>query len=589
MNYNRKHQMIKFQDIKTTDRELIQSYTIRGERQNCDLSFVNIISWRFLYNTEVAEVDDFLIFRFYSGRHLAYMAPLWKGEWNETKQEAFTEIVNRMRQNSIASGHPFLMLGVCGNMVDIIEKAFPDTFIIKPDRDHADYIYTREKLANLAGKKLQSKRNHCNKFRKLYPNYEYSPLTKEMIPECLELQKEWRIISKHEENGENDYTDELRSMTRVFELWDELDVLGGAIRVDGKLIAFTFGGPINHNTFDVCVEKANANYEGAFSIINQEFVRHLPEQYTFINREEDLGIEGLRRAKLSYKPDVLLEKCTVMEKRPLAQFGEQDEITKATANLWRDTFHDREEFIRLYFSRVFRPEYNVVSQLDNKIVAALQTLPYQLKFHNTQVSISYISGVSVDKNYRKQGIGGNLMSQAHFRIYQQDFMFATLIPAEDWLYDWYERCGYTHNIVCTPPPTSIDEMSFEEFDQWQRKKTCVILHDKEGFDIIQEDRRLATPDELTAQHDRKNILGMIRVINAGKAFALYAKRHPEEERNYRVYNDSDIPMNNMYFKVKKGRVTHTNRPLPCPKALTINELADLILGDEGLEMNLMLN
>ena len=122
-----------------------------------------------------------------------------------------------------------------------------------------------------------------------------------------------------------------------------------------------------------------------------------------------------------------------------------------------------------------------------------------------------------------------------------------------------------------------------------KKKTCVILHDKEGFDIIQEDRRLATPDELTAQHDRKNILGMIRVINAEKAFALYAKRHPEEERNYRVYNDSDIPMNNMYFKVKKGRVTHTNRPLPCPTALTINELADLILGDEGLEMNLMLN
>lgn len=589
MNYKKHFQMIRFQDVKITDRQLIQSYTLFGERQNCDLSFANIISWRFLYNTEFAIVDDFLAFRFYTGNHLTYMAPLWTGDWSAEKQKGFANVVRKMHADSTASGHPFLMLGVCGKMTEILESAFPDTYHFKPDRDYADYIYDREKLANLPGKKLQSKRNHCNKFRKLFPNYEYRPLTKEMIPACLALQKQWRVVSKNEEDGENEFTNELRSMARVFDFWDDLDVVGGTIWVDGSLVAFTYGAPINQNTFDVCVEKADSSYDGAFSIINQEFVRHLPEQYTFINREEDLGIEGLRYAKLSYKPDLILEKYTVMEKRPLAQFEGMETVTQATIDLWRDTFNDREEFIQLYFTRVFRPEYNVVCQLNNEIVAALQTLPYQLKFHDTIVPCHYISGVSVREEYRRQDIGNNLLSQAHFRLYHQEAVFAMLIPAEEWLYGWYERCGYTRNIVCTPPPAGIDDMSFDQFDQWQRSKPCVVLHDEDGFDIVMEDRKLATPEELSEQAARENIPAMIRVISAEKAFALYAARHPEVTRNFRVYNDSDIPKNNMYFQVANGVVKHTNQPLPDTEALTISELADFILADEGLEMNLMLN
>ena len=136
-------------------------------------------------------------------------------------------------------------------------------------------------------------------------------------------------------------------MTRVFDLWDEIGALGGTIWVDGKLIAFTFGCPITNTVFDVCVEKADTAYEGAFSIINQEFAQHLPEQYEYMNREEDLGIEGLRYAKLSYKPDILLEKNVIMEKYPLAQEETQEEIKEETIALWRDTFHDVEPFIQL--------------------------------------------------------------------------------------------------------------------------------------------------------------------------------------------------------------------------------------------------
>ena len=378
-------------------------------------------------------------------------------------------------------------------------------------------------------------------------------------------------------------------MTRVFDLWDEVGAIGGTIWVDGKLIAFTFGSPITNKVFDVCVEKADTAFEGAFSIINQEFAQHLPEQYEYMNREEDLGLEGLRYAKLSYKPDILLEKSVVMEKYPLAQEGTQEKIKEETIALWRDTFDDVEPFVQLYFSRVFKPEYNVICQVDQHTVAALQTLLYTLKYYSEEVLTAYISGVSVREEFRKQNMGNNLMSQAHFRLYHKDVVFATLIPAEEWLYDWYSRCGYTRNITCTPPPAGLDNMDFTTFDSWQHTRDCVLLHDEEGFDIIKEDRRISLSFDLNASRETKDIPAMIRVINAEKALQLYAKRHPERTENIRVYNDSDIPMNNIYFQIKNGHVIRTNRPLPDTRSLTITELADYIFKDDNLEMNLMLN
>ena len=186
--------MIKFKDLSTSDRALIQRFTLYGERQNCDLSFSNLISWRFLYNTQFAVIDDYLVFRFHTGRHLAYMMPIPKPQVMEDGSyrvkpcdECSVKVIRTIRDDSIAMGHPFLMLGVCNYMVDLIEQSFPDTFTIEPNRNFADYIYTRDKLINLSGKKLQSKRNHINKFKSLYPQYTYRPLTEDLIPQCLEL------------------------------------------------------------------------------------------------------------------------------------------------------------------------------------------------------------------------------------------------------------------------------------------------------------------------------------------------------------------------------------------------------------------
>lgn len=178
-------------------------------------------------------------------------------------------------------------------------------FQFTADRDYADYLYLRTDLATLAGKKFQSKRNHVNKFKRTY-NYEYTPITPDRIQECLDLEAEWckaNNCDQHEGTG-----NERRALVYALHNFEELGLTGGILHVDGKIAAFTFGMPINQDTFGVHVEKADTSINGAYAMINYEFANHIPEQYVYLNREEDLGIEGLRKAKLSYQPAIIMEK-----------------------------------------------------------------------------------------------------------------------------------------------------------------------------------------------------------------------------------------------------------------------------------------
>ena len=290
--------MIAFKDITIQDKDTITAYTMNSCRRNCDLSFSNLCSWRFLYHTKFAIVDNFLVFKFWAGDELAYMMPV--GEGNLEK------VLNELVEDARQEGEPFCMLGVCSCMREDLEAIMPGQFGFTVDRDYADYIYLRSDLATLKGKKFQSKRNHINKFRNTYPDYEYTPITKDRIQECLELEAKW--CKANDCDQQEGTGNERRALLYALNHFEELGLTGGILHVNGQIVAFTFGMPINKETFGVHVEKADTNIDGAYAMINYEFANHIPEQYIYINREEDLGIEGLRKAKLSYHPETILEK-----------------------------------------------------------------------------------------------------------------------------------------------------------------------------------------------------------------------------------------------------------------------------------------
>lgn len=300
--------MITFKEITLEDKDIITAYTMNSCRRNCDLSFSNLCSWRFLYGTQFAIVDNFLVFKFWAGDMLAYMMPIGTGD--------LAKVLKSLIEDVHEEKQPFCMLGVCSCMRDDLEAILPGQFIFTADRDYADYIYLRSDLATLKGKKFQSKRNHINKFRNTYPNHEYTPITPDRIQECMELEAEWcKVNNCDQQEGTGN---ERRALIYALHHFEALGLTGGILHVDGKIVAFTFGMPINNQTFGIHVEKADTSIDGAYAMINNEFANHIPEQYTYINREEDLGIEGLRKAKLSYQPETILEKyMACLKEQPL--------------------------------------------------------------------------------------------------------------------------------------------------------------------------------------------------------------------------------------------------------------------------------
>jgi len=292
--------MMTFHPLKLDDRETMQAVTLPSGRRNCNYNFANLVGWQFLFNTEVCVLDSAVVLRYTFDGQQAYMVC--------TSEALSLELIEALLGDSKGD---LTLIGLEDSQVaDSSLFTLHSSLSVEPVRNQYDYIYRRTDLATLHGRHLDAKRNHIHRFCAEHPNFEYRPLTPELFDECRRLTEIWQEEKKQNYNGNDNKIEiinaEHRVMETIFSNWDALGMIGGSIFVDGRLVAFTYGSAVTTDTFDVCVEKADRRMEGAFAIINQQFAEHLPEQYIYLNREEDMGIPGLRQAKLSYHPEILL-------------------------------------------------------------------------------------------------------------------------------------------------------------------------------------------------------------------------------------------------------------------------------------------
>jgi hypothetical protein len=187
----------------------------------------------------------------------------------------------------------------------------PLSLEVQESREHSDYVYRTESLIKLSGRKYHGKRNHLKQFRSKY-SYRYESMNERIIEQCLQLQEEWCHLRNCPSN--HALLSEEQAIHEVLEHYHELDCEGAAIVVDGRVVAFSLGEQLNPDTAVIHIEKANPGFPGSYAVINQEFCRHAWSQFTFINREQDLGEEGIRKAKLSYYPDHLVNKVILRAK-----------------------------------------------------------------------------------------------------------------------------------------------------------------------------------------------------------------------------------------------------------------------------------
>lgn len=189
-----------------------------------------------------------------------------------------------------------------GQRLDEFRQKYGDRYTFVEDRNSFDYVYLRENLANLPGRKYHSKRNHISAFSRKY-DWHYEALTDENIDKFRECAIRWY---QSRDDANNTLEIERKGIELLFDHYKELNIMGGGIVIDNNIVAFSLGSEINPDMFDVCIEKALPEYAEAYAVINREFARNL--DYTYINREDDMGIEGLRKAKLSYHPEFLIKK-----------------------------------------------------------------------------------------------------------------------------------------------------------------------------------------------------------------------------------------------------------------------------------------
>ncbi len=305
--------MFMFENRITVENRLFLEEYLNGyDYKTSGLSFSALYMWRDVNCFSWMQSGDYLLLAGISHLELEdgiiepfLFPPLTKtGEYEPEGVRAALEEAKRIFEEQ---GHPFSIRLLPFHMIDIIEAACPGEMKFIEDRPNYDYVYRRQDLVELKGRDYHAKKNHLNYFHKNY-QYQYIPLTSAMAEDAMQFIDEFNQRKEVPEHEMQMLKMEEQAMEDVFRNLEKVDYLAGAILINGKIEALTIGGTLNKNTITVHVEKANVNFRGLYQAINNEFCINVPPHVKYINREEDMGIPNLRKAKLSYKPEKLVEK-----------------------------------------------------------------------------------------------------------------------------------------------------------------------------------------------------------------------------------------------------------------------------------------
>ena len=292
--------MIPFEKINLHRKAQLDAYLLAMDKQCCEYSFANIFLWG---RKRVAELDGFLLLQAQYDRKTVYLYPAGTGDI----KAALDAIIH----DAAARGIPCCLAALTEQDCRQLEALYPGAFHIYCERNSYDYVYAIHDLAGLQGRKYQKKRNHLNRFRQEHPDAEIVPLDEHTRAGAYALSQKW-YEDRAALDPDGDYHLEKLALQRAFAYYQQLGMEGVVLMEHGQVLAFAMGSRLDKDTFDIHFEKALGASDGTYAAINQGFACYLWEKYPelqWLNREDDMGIEGLRKAKLSYYPDHMVEKC----------------------------------------------------------------------------------------------------------------------------------------------------------------------------------------------------------------------------------------------------------------------------------------
>ncbi|HOJ77698.1 MAG TPA: phosphatidylglycerol lysyltransferase domain-containing protein [Bacillota bacterium] len=294
--------MLNFREITLADRATLGQKLRNLQPEISDLNFTNFFMWQHTYVLRICYLEDldyWVLFARPKRWKPFFFVPI--GDWqDEDKLKSVLKYIEDFCQNENLQ---VFFKRVPESFKNILMRIDPD-LSAREDRNTFDYLYSVSELISLAGRKYHSKRNHLNQFLRKY-KWEYQVINEEVLAEIMALETDWfnlKLAQQPKISAED------QAMLMVMTNFQQLDVVGGVIRVDGTIQAISVGEILNDNTALIHIEKANTMFSGIYAAINQQFLLNQWQDKEYVNREEDMGLEGLRKAKMSYNPLMLVKK-----------------------------------------------------------------------------------------------------------------------------------------------------------------------------------------------------------------------------------------------------------------------------------------
>lgn len=486
---------VQYKSIQIGDKPIFDRYLSQAKKLCADYAFANLFAWSSAYDTLWAEVENFLVLRFRivgTEKH-AYLEPIGSG--------SLPKVLDIIRQDAQSIGEPLRFFSLSREFSESVQRLPNFRFLrFYKNRAFGNYIYPRAQMENLAGKKFHSKRNHIAQFQKLYPEHRFKTISPEEDAAALKtLIDKWL---RSQEKRTTTILEEKSMMEKAIAHYDELGLFGILLFVGDTPAAFSFGSQIAENTFCVHIEKADVSFEGAYAMIGKLMAESLPKNILHINREEDMGLPSLRKAKLSYHPETITEEFFAYD----AGSVEADIRT-----LWQKNFPaDDDEFMDAFLYPYSNANTRITLYQNERLASMLHL--FEMK--SDWGKVGYVYGLATDEFFRGKGFASRLIVEALRRAKGDKAILVWTIRAN------------------------------KNFHGWQK-----LYFGEEQSEPL----RFETDDGFSFGENPETDFGVFRIVDMPAYLKLFAERHPDFQTEISI-EDSIFPDNAGTYEISSGKV-----------------------------------
>lgn len=529
--------MIHFRNIELEDQKTYNAHLFADAMHGCHYSFSNLFMWGL---QGIAYLQDHIVLHSQFDCHCFYPFPIGNGDKKAVLDAIFADAKER--------GVCPCLTGLNETDKETLETLYPNQFYYHADRSNYDYVYDINDLADLKGRKLHRKRNHLKHFKKNHPDYTVTPITMENMDRVRAFVSDWYQL-KLDENPDGDYHHEQAALEKAFTYYDALSMEGLLLEENDEVLGFTMASQMSPDTYDVHYEKARGDVDGAYTTINSEFAQYLRNKHPhikYLDREEDLGIPGLRKAKMSYFPHHMVKKYKALPLQLSLIFCEPEASTlPQLRNLWKEAFGDNDTFLDNFYSTAFDKSRCRVALAQNdandsnepdclNLAAAL----YWFDCTIDNQRIAYVYAVATAKEFRGQGVCHLLLQNTHKHLIALGYSSVILVPGNEALVHLYEGCEYElctkrSRIECAAidMEVKLQEINKEEFAALRRELLPVnaVIQEDVNLDFLATQAKFYAGEHflLAATLEKQNLYGIELLgdtsLAPGIAYALDCK------------------------------------------------------------------